>query len=141
MGSGHFLVEATDFLARALVEALSSEIVFEPSQKDKLIIRERVASYGENIDEDEIRWARREVIERCIYGFDLNPLAVELAKLSLWLYIVAKGKPLNFLDHHLKCGNSLIGARIDDLTHLSKPKKKKKVRFQPHRAFSLIYLL
>ena len=79
-----------------------------------------------NRDEDDIRWARREVVERCIYGVDLNPLAVELAKLSLWLSTVAKAKPLNFLDHHLKCGNSLIGARVDDLANLPEPKKKKK---------------
>jgi len=125
MGSGHFLVEATDFLAHALIEALNSEVVFEPSQKEWLI-KDKATGYVEGKDEDEIRWARREVVERCIYGVDLNPLAVELAKLSLWLYTVAKGKPLNFLDHHLKCGNSLIGARIDDLTNLPKPKKKKR---------------
>jgi len=125
MGSGHFLVEATDFLAHALVEALNSEVIFEPSQKEWLI-RDKATSYEEDRDEDDIRWARREVVERCIYGVDLNPLAVELAKLSLWLYTVAKGKPLNFLDHHLKCGNSLIGARVDDLANLPELRKKKK---------------
>ena len=53
--------------------------------------------------------------QACIYGVDLNPLAVELAKLSLWLATVSKDKPLSFLDHHLRCGNSLIGARVADL--------------------------
>jgi Alw26I/Eco31I/Esp3I family type II restriction m6 adenine DNA methyltransferase len=125
MGSGHFLVEATDFLAHTLVEALSSEIIFEPSKREWLM-RDKATPYGKDTDEDDIRWARREVVERCIYGVDLNPLAVELAKLSLWLYTVAKGKPLNFLDHHLKCGNSLIGARIDDLANLPRPKKRRK---------------
>lgn len=95
MGSGHFLVEATDFLARALVEALGAD--------------------PREVEEDEIRWARREVVERCIYGVDLNPLAVDLAKLSLWLSTVSLDKPLNFLDHHLRCGNSLIGAQLKDL--------------------------
>lgn len=122
MGSGHFLVEATDFLAHALVEALNSEMVFEPS-KHGWFLRDEVTF---DRDEDDIRWARREVVERCIYGVDLNPLAVELAKLSLWLSTVAKGKPLNFLDHHLKCGNSLIGARVDDLANPPELKKKKK---------------
>jgi hypothetical protein len=98
MGSGHFLVEATDRLAHALVEALG---VTEQEP-----------------EEEDIRWARREVVERCIYGVDLNPLAVELAKLSLWLHTVAQGKPLNFLDHHLKVGNSLIGAWVDHLHKL-----------------------
>jgi len=130
MGSGHFLVEATDFLAHALVEALNREVVFETS-RGEWFIRDKTTSYGENTDEDDIRWARREVVERCIYGVDLNPLAVELAKLSLWLYTVAKGKPLNFLDHHLKCGNSLIGAGVDDLANLPELRKKKKEKQIP----------
>jgi hypothetical protein len=104
MGSGHFLVEATDRLAHALVEALGAA--------------------EEEPEEQDIRWARREVVERCMYGVDLNPLAVELAKLSLWLHTVAEGKPLNFLDHHLKVGNSLIGAWVDDLGSLPVPAKK-----------------
>ncbi|MBL7208763.1 MAG: N-6 DNA methylase [Dehalococcoidia bacterium] len=111
MGSGHFLVEATDYLGRALVEALGGD--------------------PREIDEDEIRWARREVIERCIYGVDLNPLAVDLAKLSLWLSTVALDKPLSFLDHHLRCGNSLIGARLDDLGQLPGFGKKKLVKAVP----------
>jgi len=106
MGSGHFLVEATDRLAHALVEALG---VTEQEP-----------------EEEDIRWARREVVERCIYGVDVNPLAVELAKLSLWLHTVAEGKPLSFLDHHLKVGNSLIGAWVDDLGSLPAPRKRGK---------------
>lgn len=112
MGSGHFLVEATDRLAHALIEALG----------------------GSPDAEDDIRWARREVVERCIYGVDLNPLAVELAKLSLWLHTVAEGKPLNFLDHHLKVGNSLIGARVADLGSL--PTRRKRVRLTDREEIS-----
>jgi len=104
MGSGHFLVEATDRLAHALVQALGGA--------------------EQEPEEEDIRWARREVVERCIYGVDLNPLAVELAKLSLWLHTVAEGKPLNFLDHHLKVGNSLIGAWVEDLGSLPVPRKR-----------------
>jgi len=115
MGSGHFLVEATDFLARALVEALGAS--------------------PHEVTEEDIRWARREVVERCIYGVDLNPLAVELAKLSLWLYTVSKGRPLSFLEHHLRLGNSLIGAKIEDIGRLpvgagvsASPKGKRMLR-------------
>jgi hypothetical protein len=104
MGSGHFLVEATDRLAHALVAALGGS--------------------DEQREEEDVRWARREVVERCIYGVDLNPLAVELAKLSLWLHTVAEGKPLNFLDHHLKVGDSLIGAWVDDLGSLPVRRKR-----------------
>lgn len=113
MGSGHFLVEATDFIARSLVVALGG------SPKED--------------EEEDIRWARREVVEKCIYGVDLNPLAVELAKLSLWLSTVSKDKPLSFLDHHLRCGNSLIGARIKDLSEhpdVREGKGKKKIDSQ-----------
>jgi len=107
MGSGHFLVEATDFLAKALIKALGA------SPKE--------------VGEDEIRWARREIVERCIFGVDLNSLAVELAKLALWLRTMAKGKPLNFLDHHLKVGNSLIGAKLDKIQSL--PLQKDSLEF------------
>ncbi|MCL0057503.1 N-6 DNA methylase [Dehalococcoidales bacterium] len=111
MGSGHFLVEATDFLTRALVEALGGD--------------------PREMEEDEIRWARREVVERCIYGVDLNPLAVDLAKLSLWLSTVSLDKPLNFLDHHLRCGNSLIGAKLEDLGQLPVLGRKKGTKAAP----------
>lgn len=124
MGSGHFLVEATDFLARELLKVLSGEPLEEHSKE--MVIREPTEHYRlREPEEEDIRWARREVVERCIFGVDLNPMAVELAKLSLWLYTVAKNRPLNFLDHHLRCGNSLIGAGIDDLASLPEFKKKK----------------
>src|SRR5699024_3766666 len=55
---------------------------------------------------------KRMVMKRCIYGVDLNPMAVELAKLSLWLDSFTVGAPLSFLDHHLKTGNSLIGTTV-----------------------------
>ncbi len=98
MGSGHFLVEATDHLARYLIQA---KMTAAPEGEDE-----------EEVAEHDIQWARREVVRNCIYGVDLNPMAVELAKLSLWLNTVASNKPLSFLDHHLKCGNSLIGADL-----------------------------
>jgi Alw26I/Eco31I/Esp3I family type II restriction m6 adenine DNA methyltransferase len=105
MGSGHFLVEATTFLA--------DEIVYHPTTKFQAALVK-----GESQEETEIAYWRRRVVESCIYGVDLNPLAVELAKLSLWLTTISSDQPLNFLDHHLRCGNSLIGARVDQLGSL-----------------------
>ncbi|MFO7946363.1 MAG: N-6 DNA methylase, partial [Armatimonadota bacterium] len=100
MGSGHFLVEVTDFLAR---HAAQMEV-------------EKGETIGDNgHGESDVQRLKRQVVERCVYGVDLNPLAVELAKLSLWLHTVAAGRPLSFLDHHLRCGNSLIGADLDDI--------------------------
>ena len=58
---------------------------------------------------------RRLIAERCLAGVDANPVAVQLARLSLWLTTLARGKPLGFLDHRLRVGNSLIGASPDDL--------------------------
>lgn len=55
---------------------------------------------------------KRHVLKRCIYGVDLNPMAVELAKVSLWLHCFTLGAPLSFLDHHMRCGNSLIGVSV-----------------------------
>ena len=112
MGSGHFLVEATTFLA--------DQIVYHPTTKFQ-------AGYsrGQSQEEAEIAFWRRRVVEGCIYGVDLNPLAVELAKLSLWLTTIATDQPLNFLDHHLCCGNSLIGARLEELSHVPDKQRKK----------------
>ena len=62
--------------------------------------------------------AKRKVVERCLFGVDVNPMAVELAKLALWLETVAINSPLAFLDHHLQAGDSLIGARISQLDSL-----------------------
>lgn len=89
MGSGHFLVETVDFLASKLAKVAKGE------EKKR-----------------DIDWAKRQVARNCIYGVDLNSLATELAKVSLWLNTMAEDKPLSFLDHHLKTGNSLIGADI-----------------------------
>jgi len=96
MGSGHFLVEATDYIARFL-----TDLGVKPTEE----------THGEA----DIAYWRRRVVQSCIYGVDLNPLAVDLAKLSLWLTTVAQDRPLSFLDHHLRTGNALIGARIADL--------------------------
>ncbi len=106
MGSGHFLVAAAEYIARyvvglGLAPGLARQ-TFEVSETSK-------------VSEPDLAYWRRRVAQACIYGVDLNPLAVELAKLSLWLATVSKDRPLSFLDHHLRCGNSLIGARVADL--------------------------
>jgi len=97
MGSGHFLVNATNHIANFIVEILNE-----------------YPGYNSEIDSNPGLWRRR-VVEGCIYGVDLNPLAVELAKLCLWITTAFKEKPLSFLNHHLKQGNALVGVRISDL--------------------------
>ncbi|QRV16316.1 N-6 DNA methylase [Haloterrigena salifodinae] len=104
MGSGHFLTSAIDYLAREIINAQENQA------------RQQGV---ETVDkEHDINWARRQVAQRCIYGVDLNPLAVELAKVSLWLRTLAAEQPLAFLDHHLKTGNSLVGSDIEEIEEL-----------------------
>jgi type I restriction-modification system DNA methylase subunit len=101
MGSGHFLIRACQYLAE--------EIATNPHT------REEQAHTG---DESTITFWKRRVSENCLYGVDSNPMAVELAKLALWLETVAADAPLTFLDHHFRHGDSIIGARIKDLERL-----------------------
>jgi hypothetical protein len=87
-GSGHFLLAAARRLAAELA---------------------RLDSDGTVPEAELYRHALREVVAHCIYGVDLNPLAVELCQTALWLETLEPGKPLGFLDHHVRCGNSLVG--------------------------------
>jgi type I restriction-modification system DNA methylase subunit len=116
MGSGHFLVEAVDYLTDQLIEILSkypdSNPVFTMLEQTKQSILANLAKQGVSINPERLeptQLLQRVVMKRCIYGVDLNPMAVELAKVSLWLHSFTVGAPLSFLDHHLRCGNSLIG--------------------------------
>jgi len=112
-GSGAFLVQVCIYLAERLLEA------WEAAEK-RVAGSPRITPYGEvskglpdeqliPLDRQErLIYARRLVAERCVYGVDKNPLAVEMAKLSLWLLTLAKDKPFTFLDHAIRCGDSLV---------------------------------
>lgn len=94
-GSGHILLSAARRVGFELAKVRSKEDQPTPSV---------------------LRVAVRDVIRHCIYGVDLNPLAVELCKVALWLEAHEPGEPLNFLDHHIKCGNAIVGlAHADEL--------------------------
>ncbi len=132
MGSGHFLVSAVDFLT----DYIADLVEFAPAVPDWLPdddpyqspLLDRVAAIRADIlhRARQSNWKvneaqltdqaiiRRLVLKRCIYGVDKNPLTVELAKVSLWLHSFTVGAPLSFLDHHLRCGDSLLGLRIAD---------------------------
>ncbi|NWD64885.1 Eco57I restriction-modification methylase domain-containing protein [Pseudomonas sp. IPO3774] len=92
-GSGHFLLAAARRLAEKLAQLQTPEGAVKPQ---------------------DYRHALREVVSRCIFGVDRNPMALELARTALWLEGFEEGRPLGFLDHHLQCGDALLG-----LTHLS----------------------
>lgn len=110
MGSGHFLIGAMDYLASKLLQATQKDI-------DRGLIKDDGFFKSE--------WARREIVSHCLYGVDNNELAVELAKLSLWLASISKDKPLSFLDHRLKLGNSLLGVGFKNLSIYPFEKKEK----------------
>src|SRR5262249_18000157 len=101
MGSGAFLVAACRFLASAYEQALVTS----------------GRCHATDIDERDRIGFRRRVAERCLYGVDVNPMAVQLARLSLWLATLSAEQPLSFLDHRLMTGDSLTGAWLSSLRY------------------------
>jgi len=99
MGSGAFLVEACRQLADKLVDSWHAHDCVPPIPPDS----------------DELLHARRLVAHRCLYGVDRNPIAVDLAKLSLWLATLARDHAFTFVDHALRCGDSLVGLTRDQI--------------------------
>jgi hypothetical protein len=125
MGSGAFLVQTCRYLSERLVEAWGYLLPLPQGEGRGegllQITPEGTPPTGRPneqlipLDEDErLIFARRIVADRCLYGVDKNPMAVEMAKLSLWLITMGKDRPFTFLDHALKCGDSLVGASEDD---------------------------
>ncbi len=135
MGSGHFLVTAVDFLSDYIAElieylpAVPEWLEGEDEYVSPLVrrveniraeIEKRAKKNGwESVERQLTDQAiiRRMVLKRCIYGVDKNSLTVELAKVSLWLHSFTVGAPLSFLDHHLRCGDSLVGLRVTDMVN------------------------
>jgi len=120
MGSGHFLVEAlnkiTVWVTNMLKKYPEHPLIEEIESERKTILDEQKRN-GITIDvnllEDEVL-LKRKIMKRCIFGVDLNPMAVDLAKLSLWLDSFAIGVPLTYMDHHIKVGDSTIGLKIEE---------------------------
>ncbi|WP_156725260.1 Eco57I restriction-modification methylase domain-containing protein [Streptomyces apocyni] len=99
MGSGAFLVSACRYLSERVVQAWERDGLPDAIRRD----------VGDGDRDELLRVARRLVADRCLYGVDRDAMAVELAKLSLWLVTLSKGRPFSFLDHALRCGDSLVG--------------------------------
>ncbi|MBU2583110.1 MAG: Eco57I restriction-modification methylase domain-containing protein [Alphaproteobacteria bacterium] len=128
MGSGHFLVSLVDWMADKVIKAMgeaeqivtwSDEPYISPVAGEIHKIRYEISDQAKDnnwpyVDEhlEDRHIIRRMVLKRCVYGVDKNPLAVELAKVALWLHTFTVGAPLSFLDHHLRCGDSLFGSWV-----------------------------
>jgi hypothetical protein len=122
MGSAHFLVAAVDRIERRFSNYLSGRML--PGVRDELerlraAAREALGEDwgGEPIEDTQL--LRRQIARRCVYGVDLNPTAVELARLSLWIHTFVPGLPLSFLNRNLRVGNALVGiATLDEARDL-----------------------
>jgi hypothetical protein len=129
MGSGHFLVSLVDWMADRVLAAIEEAAdaanwggkqpyqspLIKRIETIRTRIQKRAKEHGWPLPErqlDERHIVRRMILKRCVYGVDLNPMAVELAKVSLWLHTFTVGAPLSFLDHHLRCGDSLFGEHV-----------------------------
>lgn len=131
MGSGHFLVALVDYLADEVLEKISTGEEIGSGKAGPYVspvpariadIRRRIlASASEHkwfVDDsqlDDRHIIRRMILKRVIHGVDKNPMAVELAKVALWLHTFTVGAPLSFLDHHLRCGDALHGEEISNV--------------------------
>lgn len=135
MGSGAFLVQTCRYLAERLGEAWENE---EKKHPGKVLITPD-GQFSEGLpserlvpeDPDErIAIARRFIADRCLYGVDINPMAVEMAKLSMWLITVDANRPFTFLDHALKCGDSLLGvSKLEQIENFSLRSDVKQITF------------
>jgi len=145
MGSGHFLVTLVDYLADEILEAIAlaeQEVAAMPwaqaianphlsplvarikDIRDRILTAAHKHHWTVSIAQlDDRHIVRRMILKRVIFGVDKNPMAVELAKVALWLHTFTVGAPLSFLDHHLRCGDSLFGGKVRDIAdELSKLK-------------------
>jgi len=121
MGSGHFLVAAVNEITRWIINLLKeypdAPLMREIEEFRRSIVEEQ-RKRGVRLDEDLLTddvILKRMIMKHCVYGVDINPLAVELAKVSLWLDSFTIGTPLTFLDHHIRCGDSLIGLWMENI--------------------------
>jgi hypothetical protein len=155
MGSGAFLVQTCRYLSEKLVEAwenaereLNAQNNQNGHQRKLQITPEGALSQGDPSEEplpldseERLTVARRLVSERCLYGVDKNPMAVEMAKLSLWLITLAKNKPFTFLDHNLRCGDSLLGADERQLYNGSLDAKSGEITQMSQIRYAMQYVL
>ncbi|KKL08956.1 hypothetical protein LCGC14_2570680, partial [marine sediment metagenome] len=126
MGSGAFLVQACRYLSERLVEAWEDreENLRRRHGKEHPIMITPEGELTNDLNEaipvdteERLILAKRLIADRCLYGVDKNPLAVEMAKLSIWLITLDKNRAFSFLDHAFKCGDSIVGVSLDQLRH------------------------
>lgn len=125
MGSAHFLVAAVDRIERGLTGYLSRRPlagVRSELAKLRASAEEALGSLAEQVEIEDTQLLRRLIARRCIYGVDMNPISVALARVSIWIHTFVPGLPLSLLDHNLVVGNSLVGiGTIEELRDIATP--------------------
>jgi hypothetical protein len=112
MGSGHFLVSAIDRIERRLTNYLADRrlaAVHSELSRLREAANRALGALADSVSIESSELLRRQIARRCIYGLDLNPIAVDLARLAIWIHTFVPGLPLSFLDHNLRTGNALVG--------------------------------
>lgn len=114
-GSGHFLVEALGYLTDLALGRLDTDTALQQLvSEERRKIAEQLKFLNLDYEPEDAQILKRALLKRCIFGVDLNPFAVELARLSLWMDSFIFGTPLSFIEHHVQHGNSLMGASVQD---------------------------
>jgi hypothetical protein len=128
MGSGHFLTSAIDHIEQKMAAFLADDGHSIPGVAAELQKLENAAreALGENsVEIERSSLLRRQIARRCIYGLDINPIAVELARVSIWIHTFVRGLPMSSLDHNLVCANSLTGiASVEEALDVLVPGRK-----------------
>ena len=124
-GSGHFLIESLNAITKIVLESFDSFPSFKTLyEREKDNITQNITEYIPDYQIDESDIIKRLLLKRVIFGVDVNPFSIELSKLSLWIDSFIFGTPLSFLEHHIKCGNALIGTSIADFKQNTLTKSK-----------------
>ena len=117
-GSGHFLVEALNYLTDLALARLDTDLDLQQLvASESAKITAQLAFLNLDYVPEDAQILKRALLKRCIFGVDLNPFAVELARLSLWMDSFIFGTPLSFIEHHVQHGNSLMGASVQEFIH------------------------
>ena len=124
-GSGHFLIESLNAITKIVLESFDAFPSFKTLyEREKDNITQNITEYIKDYQIDESDIIKRLLLKRVIFGVDVNPFSIELSKLSLWIDSFIFGTPLSFLEHHIKCGNALIGTSIADFKQNTLAKSK-----------------
>jgi len=165
-GSGHFLVESLNYITQKTFDKIEKyfrlkaedrekfqtyqkkypklESLIELIDEEKGKIEQNLMGFDSVLESDEFSILKRVLLKRVIYGVDLNPFAIELTRLSLWIDTFIFGTPLSFIEHHIKVGNSLIGSSIEDLNSYMKNRESNLTLFnssfqEEYKELTLIY--